>query len=87
VSPHKILSKYKVYYHKLSVSDIWNLVVLVLCSCKIKLWRKIVQYLFKSYFATSLKEEESDNEENFIDLNALKAQTYRSVSGYPSVLS
>ena len=46
-----------------------------------------MQYLFKSYFATSLKEEESDNEENFIDLNALKAQTYRSVSGYPSVLS
>lgn len=31
-------------------------------------------------FATLLKEEESDNEENFIDLNVLKAQTYRSVS-------
>lgn len=26
------------------------------------------------------KEEESDGEENFIDLNALKAQTYKSVS-------
>lgn len=45
-----------------------------------------MQYLLKSYFSTSLKEEESDSEEDFIDLNVLKAQTYRSVSCYPSVL-
>lgn len=46
-----------------------------------------MQYLLKPYLATLLQEEESDNEENFIDLNVLKAQTYRSVSCYPSVLS
>lgn len=46
-----------------------------------------MQYLPKPYLATLLQEEESDNEENFIDLNVLKAETYRSVSCYASVLS
>lgn len=31
-------------------------------------------------FHIFFKEEDTDNEENYIDLNVLKAQTYKSVS-------
>lgn len=77
---HMNFDKHMLYFQKLH--DILQKLEKYFVLLQEKLKENNAIFTNEMFCNVSFKEEETDNEENFIDLNVLKAQTYRSVSYY-----